>query len=129
VSVDSAVAHFRRRQESLFRSTCDITRAGTPVFDPATGTYTSPSSSVASDVACLIRAESASERQAGETQVTLNRFVGKLPANTEVETGDILTVTASRHDDGLVGRVMTVVDVQHDDLQITRRVILEENRG
>ena len=129
MSIDSAVAHFRRRQESLFRSVCDITRAGTPVFDPNTGTYTSPTTAVASDVACLIRPEAASERQAGETQVTLNRFVGKLPANTAVETGDVLTITASRHDEGLVGRSLTVVDVQHDDFQIARRLILEENRG
>lgn len=129
MSIDSAVAHFRRRQASLFRSTCDITRAGEPVFDPVTGTYTTPTTAVASDVACLIRPEGATERDAGETQVTLNRFIGKLPANTTVEVGDVLTVTGSRHDDGLVGRAMNVMDVQHDDFQIARRLILEENRG
>jgi hypothetical protein len=126
MSLETAIGRFRQRELDLMRSECTVTRAnGEPVFDPATGTVTQPTTTVYSG-ACNIRRPVMSEREVGGAERTVARSVAKFPPDTPVERGDRVTVTASAYDAGLIDRAFTIVDVTWDDWQIARRVTVEE---
>lgn len=129
MSLETAIAHFRSEQQALFRSTADIKYRSGESFDPITGVITPTFVTRASDVPCLIRPDRAAEVQAGEEEVTLNRHEGKFPPDTELEVGDVVEITSSRHDARLVGKSFIVQAVPLDDWQIARRAVLEVNEG
>jgi len=58
---------------------------------------------------------------------TLTRFAGNIPiASPEIEVGDVFTVTGSRRDAELVGRVFRVTEVVASTFAVMRKVRLEE---
>jgi len=129
VSLDSAIAYFRQEQADLFRSTCDIKYQSGEAFDDITGAVTPTYTTRAQDVPCLIRPRSTTEVQAGEEEVTLGQHLGKFPVDQELEIGDLIDLTASRHDAELVGKTFMVKERLLDDWQICRRAVLEVNEG
>lgn len=92
--------------------TCTIRRPGVPVFDSATGTYTTPSVTVYSGK-CRVRTRSlgflrASEVEAGEEQAVLWPYMVAVPVSvTDLAVLDEITVDTST-DPALVGVVMRV---------------------
>lgn len=129
MSLDAARAFFERQQMLLFRDEATVTRgSGTPTFNPATGVTTTVPGATVYTGECLIRGTSwqGFDVGVGETEVRSRTVRGWLPKDTAVEVNDVLTVTASTHDAGMVGRVMRITDVPKDGWQVVRKVLLEE---
>jgi hypothetical protein len=128
MSLDSAINYFRSKQAALFAATCTITRSvGEPTFNPSTGEYTPAGTTTIYTGACNVRPRgSGSDVQVGEQELRLSTYVGKLPVNTAVKKDDVLTVTASTYDAGMVGKSFRITDVPSDGWQIARAVGLEE---
>jgi hypothetical protein len=125
MTVDSAIGHFRRRQEAIYRSEVTIKHKTGETFNSSTGVVTPTYANRATAVPFLIRPLSSADVEAGETNVNLGRHLGKGPADQTIELGDIVEVTVSDHDTALVGKSFVVTELLHDDWQIARRVILE----
>jgi hypothetical protein len=131
VSVDSFVARMRIRQEALFETTVDVTRGSTVgTLDTATSLYTAGTSTTVYSGPALIRPTIDQITQAGDTSVELSDFLVKFPANTAIQLGDLVTVTASVHDSDLVGAHLRVIHIDNDEWQISRRVqcVIETGR-
>lgn len=129
MSVASAIARFRAKQAEQFTTTATVHRlVGEPTFDDDTQEfdqdydliYTGP---------CKIRPDrnrSADDVDAGETLVGRPDFDGKFPVDSDIQRDDVVTVTGSAFDPGMVGRTYTVRKAQNDEWQISRAVTLEE---
>lgn len=129
MSVDTAVARFRRRQADLFRDTGTVTRAaGEPIYNPDSGSYSQPTITVYVGP-CLVRPPSgneANEVQAGQQEVALVALIGKFPVDAAVRRDDVLTLSASTYDAALVGKALRIGAAPNDGWQICRRCALEE---
>ena len=119
----------QRAIEALMTDTCTITRDGTPVFDPATGLYTTPSTTIYSGK-CRVRTRGRFLRdkatQAGDTDVILWPYIVSVPVSSAaVEVLDTVTVdTAS--DAALVGVKMRVRIASHATEATAHRLDCEE---
>lgn len=123
------VRTFRRDTTRRWHVEADLVRDnGDPVFDPNTGTYTDPETTIYSGPVGL-RPQGTEARivEYGGQAVTLRTYDVELPADTDVRRGDELTVTASPLDADLVGRTLTVIDVLYDDRQVVRRAVVQDN--
>jgi len=117
-------------------SVCTITRGGTPGdFDPETGGYdedalTGPNGTGVYEGPCLVRLPGTQATEiiaAGQEQIE-TRPVVKIPdLDTEFAKGDVVTVTDSQLDPGLIGTVLRVRHVEVDDWTVWRRLICEVN--
>jgi hypothetical protein len=128
MSLETARARFEQRQVDLFRDECVVTRlSGEPTFDPGTGLMTSGTTTTVYDGPCLLRSFTweGTDVQFGEVEIRLRRVRAKFPKDTDLERDDIVTPTASTHDDSLVGRAYRVTDVFRDGWQICRVAICE----
>lgn len=129
MSIETAIARFRTRQADQFTTTATVNRPiGEPVFDPQTGDVTQDYELTFSG-GCKIRPDSTrstAEVDAGETSVALPDFNAKFPVDTDIQRGDVVLVTASRHDAGMVGKTYTVAMAQNDEWQIARVAILDQ---
>ena len=128
MTLESAIAHFRTRQQDLFRDTATVTRAiGEPAFNPETGEPTHGTSVVYSG-RCLLRGLDwqGSDRGYGDVEVRLRGIRGKFPPDTPIKFNDLITPDSSTYDANLVGVVFRVTDVVRDGWQIARVVIAEE---
>ena len=128
MTLDTAIARWRSREQRLFRSTCTVTRAAAGrTFDPSTNTYTAAAAATVYSGPCMVRRtdRSGNDTEAGEREVRLQDLEVKLPADTAVAEGDVVTVTASP-DPALVGKTLRVTDVLSDDWQVNRRLAVEE---
>lgn len=109
--------------------THDASGPGDDVFDQDTGTLTPPAPDTVElyDGRCLIRRESVGKViLEGGAYVGDRDYVARLPASTpEVPRGATLTVTSSRRDPQLVGKVFRVLEVSIGTFLIARRVTLE----
>lgn len=127
MTVESTIALFRSAERALMSSTVTIVRnVGEPTFDNVTGEFGQDTDPVYTGDA-LIRSNmwEGSDVQAGQQEVRLRGVRVKLPADTLVRMGDIVTVTDSpdaRMDD----KVFRVTDVMVDDWQISCTTICEE---
>jgi len=129
MTVDSVIAHFRRREEGLFSEEVRVTRStGEGVLDTETGKVTDPEPEEIYEGPGQVRSWpwQGTDVTVGEGEVRIRRAQAKLPHDTEVRKDDIVEVLESRHDAGLVGRSYRVTDVLHDGWQITRKVIAED---
>lgn len=131
MKLNSAIAYFRRKQQELFADEATVNRprpAQEGTLNSTTGVWTPDAATEVYTGACLIRTPrwEAAEVEAGGTNVLLPHPVGKFPPNSDVLRGDIITVTSSTHDEGLVGRSFKVRDEHPDGWQICRWLILEE---
>lgn len=122
MSAADFIERMRDRQAELYSTTVNVSRfysEGT--FDPDTASYTTPAYITVYTGAALLRPDSDSMAAVGETTTELSSYTLKLPANTAIEVGDTVAVTASDFDDGLVGVGLRVMDVTNDEWQIARR--------
>lgn len=129
MSVDSAIAYFRQRQQDLFRDQATVERpTGTTTFNPATGQEEPdpPTETYSGD--CLIRGMTweGTDAEVGGDAIRLRRYQVKFPFGADVEVHDIVTPTASIYDSSLVGRSFWVTDVGRDGWQIARWAICKE---
>jgi hypothetical protein len=131
VGVDSAVSRFRRRERKTWRTTGRLSRAAeaAPTFNEVTGTTTPAEPALIYDGPCHVTASTTSGRrdaQAGEREIRLSSLRAKFPADTDAAVDDVLEVTASTYDAGLVGRSFRITDIVWHAWQVARVAILEE---
>lgn len=117
----------RYRAHSWLTDTATLTRPGQGQgeFNPETGEFDPPAPVVAYTGKVLVRPQNNAERivEAGEATATVTRYDVTLPANTPVQNGDTLTVTACEFDAALVGTELTILDVLVDVWQVARRAV------
>lgn len=127
MSVSSILKLGRRRRQALMRSTCRILRpGGDQVWDPATGTYTTPDELVIYEGKCQIKPTfSPAERDAdaGDREVVLRSYDVVIPsdASPEVDVADVVVFTES-DDEWLIGQRLAVGHVEQADTRTARRV-------
>ena len=63
--------------------------------------------------------------EAGGTTRAVSGYDVTLPVDTDVQRGDIVTVTRARYDGALVGIPLTIVDAPLDPWQIARYAVAE----
>lgn len=108
--------------------TCTITRAGvgTPTFNETTGQYTNPARVTIYSGPCRVQVTSlianSATSNAGERAATVQGSELQLPvAGTgDVSVNDVAEITASAHDDELVGRKFTI-SARHEKSHATAR--------
>lgn len=123
MTISSLIAHMRTREADLADSTITITRVGARgAFNETTASHAAPATTVVYAGAALVRPDSEAVAEAGGTSIEVSRYLVKVPADTAVELGDVVTVTASTHDAALVGLTCWVVELPADEWQITRRL-------
>lgn len=110
----AALPGFRAEAEGRMVDACTITRGGgDPVFDPNTGTYTTPAGTTVYTGKCEVQITDGLNARAadvGGTEVTLSRLTVKIPMSVEgVQVDDIVTITASLLDPDLVDQTFRVL--------------------
>lgn len=129
MSIASAITRFRAKQAEQFTTTATVYRPiGELETNPNTGEVTETFDTIYNGP-CKIRPKanrSTDEVDTAETQVALPDFTGKFPVDTDIQRGDIVTVTACTLDAGMAGKSYTVVDASNDQWQISRVVGLEQ---
>ena len=129
MSVDTALARFRKKQAEQFDTDAEVWRPdGEPVFDPDTEVYDQPQILVY-EGPCKVRPDSnrsTDDTEAGETLIGKPDFAVKLPVDADVQRDDVIVVTASKHDPGMVGHRYTVRKCQNDEWKIAQVAICEE---
>lgn len=128
MTVDTAIARFRRRQQDLFRDELTVTRTvGEPEWDINTGEplHTTTVTYIGSG---LVRAQNwqGTKTMYGGDPVTVGDTFARFPPDADVDYGDTITVTASTYDEALVGRTFRVIRPLRDGWQIARKCIVEE---
>ena len=101
----------RRMALSRMTDSCAISRPGTPVFDEATGEYTSSTVSVYSG-ACRVKHPTAVARgvDAGSELLVVSQLELHLPVSAVgVRAGDVVSITGSVTRGEQVGRLFRVV--------------------
>lgn len=136
MTLAAALDYFRRREAELRSSEVIIERSvGEGVFDEDTGEVDEDEPDVIYEGPALIRSNATGgaqvgiDVQAGEREVRLLRTKIKFPPDTPVRKDDMVVVTTSEHDAGLVGSSFRITDVLPDDWQITRVALAEQVTG
>ena len=109
---------------------CVVTRStGEPVFDPDTGTYTTPAPTTIYTGPCEVQVSdglSAQTSEAGGQVITAQRLILKVPMSVEdVQVDDVATITASLLDPDLVGQTFRVMGTFAKSFSTARRVQVE----
>lgn len=128
MTIETAIARFRAKQAEQFSDSATVSRqVGELTTNSTTGAVTREFDEVY-DGPCKIRPADRTGRdvEAGETEVRLVTMVGKFPVDSDIRADDVVTVTASTYDDGMVDRQYRVTDVPADGWQIARVAYLEE---
>lgn len=122
----SVVEAGRLAAQRLMVDACTVTRPGAyGAPDETTGVAARTSTTVYTGV-CRVKPEPPGEQTAGEREVVTRRFVVFLPVTVDgVAVGDVVTVTASVFDTGLVGAALTVVGVPVGSHLTARRLLAE----
>lgn len=129
MSVDSAIARFRRRQADLFRDEGTLSRPVTGgSLNTTTGVWTPTTTAEIYSGPCLLRSFTweGTDVEFGEIEIRLRRLRAKFPVDTDVQLDDIFVPSASIHDESLIGLSFRVTDVVRDGWQIVRIAIMEE---
>lgn len=122
-------AHHRPVLETTWTATITFKRfSGDPVFDPETGSTSRPSTTVFSGQVRIQHHETAS---AGSTvaagqKITSHDYQVSGPVEMDLKIDDVGTVDAC-NDPTLVGRELTVTDIQRGSLLFQRDVICTDN--
>ncbi|HET7386851.1 MAG TPA: DUF6093 family protein [Nocardioidaceae bacterium] len=125
MSATTAALRGQSAAERLMTDTCTITRPDPdtpPVFDDATGTYTTPTVTVY-EGKCRVRPTNVDRTvEAGDVRVHLWHSVISVPISVSgVQVNDTVTITAST-DPGLVGKVYTVGNIDLGTAITARRL-------
>lgn len=129
MSIESALARFRKRQAAQFTQTADIDRPiGEAEFDPTTGFTTQPVLRIRSGIGCKLtsNARQGEDVQAGETEVRLVDHTIKFDVGIDIEKDDLVTITNSKFNTADIGVQYRVTDVDRREWQISRRCVVEE---
>jgi hypothetical protein len=122
-SPDRFIARMRDREQSLMTNTVRVTRtSGQGIFDPSTASYGDDTETTVYTGPALVRPKTDAVDVTGGTSVQISNYTVKLPPDTPTAVGDVVTVTGSTHDTGLVGVGLRVLDVVNDEWQIVRRL-------
>ena len=116
MSVDYMLRMLRREDRRRMTARCDITRGTLPNLETTEG------------VPCVVRPSQMSNTQvsSGGEQVGLHLYDVRLPYDTDVRRGDVLTITRSR-DPQMVGRWITVREATIDEELTSKVVVAEES--
>lgn len=129
MTINSAIVRFRAKQALQFTTTADVLRPiGEMVWDPDAETSTQGYDTIYSGP-CKIRPSknrSADAIQTHETLVGKPDSEGKFPVDCLIDRNDVVVVTGSLYDTGLVGRRFTVTKASRDEWQIARVAQMEE---
>lgn len=113
--------------------TCTIvTEDAEPVYDPVTDTYTFDAAATVYSGPCKVQSSRALAHtaDAGEQVVAVSRREMHLPVNADsadVRPRQVVTITASAHNAGLVGRKFLLTDLGDEKSMATaRRYGIEE---
>jgi hypothetical protein len=129
MTVDTAIAYFRRRQQDLFRDEATVSRPGTGgSIDPDTDVYTPNTGGAVYAGPCLLRALAWEGTDAfiGDDQHRKRRVRAKFPVDTDIQVDDVVVPSASTYDPSLVDISFRVTDAFRDGWQIARVAIIEE---
>lgn len=134
MSVAEFVGRMRERQADLFTTTVTVTHQdATGTFDPATASYDLGAATTVYTGPALVRPQiiegSIDVLTAGETTAETDTYRVKFPVDTALVVGDLVTVTGSTYDAGLVGITMRVLTVGFDEWQITRQCLALAETG
>lgn len=122
MTADELIARMRTRQADLFDSTVAVARrSGNPTFNETTASYGAPPETTVYTGPGLVRPKAYTVDQAGEVSQAVDTYEIKVPVDTDIAIGDAVDVTASTHDDGLVGLTLRVTDVPVNEWQVARR--------
>lgn len=126
MSRDLVISRGRAAAEQGMTDACDIDRLAGTVVDDDTGVVT-PTYDAVHSGPCRLKqpasgANSASSATVGEAYVLLQQPELHLPMSAPLlRPGDRITITASRHDPGSVGRVLLVKAVPGHSQATARR--------
>jgi hypothetical protein len=127
VSLATAITKFRTSQAALFTENASIQRPGESTFNPTTGAFSQPMTSVFTGPSLLRPAtEHGPTVQIGEQAMRVNEYIFKCPVNTSIQKNDVITINSSTYDSGLVGRKYRITTVLRDGWQICRKARCEE---
>lgn len=96
--IAAALPGFRTQAESLMKDQCTVTRGTSdPVFNPNSGQYEPGAGNQVYAGKCRIQSGTtqASNPEAGGAVFTVERVVLQLPHGTDLEIGDVATITVS----------------------------------
>ena len=121
---------FRQAAESLMVDACAITRTTGETTDDDTGIVT-PTTATVYTGKCRIQQSQlgadSTPSDPGEAYVRLIALELQLPMSvTGIRVQDVVTVTASVHDDDLVGRQFSVLGLAHKSHATARRIQVQE---
>jgi hypothetical protein len=124
----STLASQQRRAERMMEDDCAIYRKTGTTTDPNTGAVVDQYATVYTGK-CRTRMQSswATDRQAGEQNITVSRYLHQLPMSVVgVEVGDLVDILASRDPD-MVGRTMRIDGPFGQTHATMRRYICEDS--
>lgn len=128
----AVLAAGRRAAEQGMVDACTITRVASTTTDPTTGMVSTTPSQVYAG-RCRVQQGTTGQgnrMDPGETSVVVLRLEVQLPMSVVgLAEGDALTVTASVHDEDLVGRRFRIHDLAHKTHATSRRVQVTEVTG
>lgn len=129
MTLDSAIARFRAREQELMRSECTVARAAAGEYDPETMTWSNTPDEVYSGP-CMIRpgGRVGEDDEQGDRETSSMVATGKFPFEDAptFELGDVVTVTSSP--DVPAGTVFRIAALPRNDWTINRVAQLEEVR-
>lgn len=127
-----ALTEGRATAEALMVDACTISRGpfSPGTFDPVTGVWTDPASTVIYAGVCQVQVSdglTAREVEVAQTEITAMRLTVKVPiAAVGVLVDDEVTVTAAVHDPDLVAKSFRVVATHTKSFATARRLQVEE---
>jgi hypothetical protein len=107
----------RREDRRRLSGRCTVTRGTWPDL-----------TTVAENLPCVWRPSlrAATEVTSGGTEYGLHLYDGRMPYDTDIRRGDVVTITRSR-DPQMVGRWLTVREVTIDEYLTSKVVVAEES--
>lgn len=113
----------QEQSEALLDDRCDITRSTVTGTNTSTLALTTSDSTVATDAHCSVRHSREAVVRVGDRVAD---YEMRVPLDTaEIQRDDLVTITASRRDPQLVGKVFRVVEVVQKTFAVTRLCYLE----
>lgn len=127
MSFDTTLEFFRDQQAEQFTDSATVNRpVGEMTYDPDAGSVQDYDEVYSGE--CKIRPadRSGNEVGAGQTEMVILDSTGKFPVDADLQKDDIVVVTASTYDAGMVGRQYRISSAPADGWQIARVTVLEE---
>lgn len=122
MSIAGVLARGKARHEALMSDTVTVVRGaghGAGVYDSSTKRYTPQAGATVYTGKARIVAQTG--ETAGEAGgIVTSAFLLEVPAGTDIDRGDSVTITAATHDPGLVGLTVWVTGSDLDEWATAR---------